>query len=118
MKYICLIYSTPESGPQDGCGFDDMMGEYFALNDELEASGEMIAAEALQEVDTAITVRIRAGEATTMDGPFAETKEVLGGFYLIDCESIDDAVAHAQKIPAVRYGSVEVRPILELPDRP
>ncbi len=117
MKYLCLIYNDPQSPAHDDAVFDDVMKEYFALNDELEAAGRYIAAEALQEVETARTVRTREGETVTTDGPFAETKEVLGGFYLIECDSMEQALAYAEKIPATRHGSVEVRPILELPGR-
>jgi hypothetical protein len=114
MRYLCLIYdeekqmaamAKPES--------DAFMGEYFAFTEGIKKSGHFLAGEALQPVHTATTVRMRNGKLSTTDGPFAETKEQLGGFYLINAKDLNDAVQVAAKIPSARLGSVEVRPIME-----
>jgi hypothetical protein len=108
MKYLCLVYGEEElvrHVPDAEC---------VACNEALQANGQRIAAEALQPVRTATTVRVRDGRATVTDGPFAETKEQLAGFYLIDVPDLDDAIRVAEKIPAARVGSVEIRPVREL----
>jgi hypothetical protein len=89
------------------------MGEYFAFTDGIKASGHYLAGEALQPVETATTVRVRNGKVGTTDGPFAETKEQLGGFYMIEARDLNDAIQVAAKIPSAKIGSVEVRPIVE-----
>ena len=114
MKYLCLIYDDEkvwESMSQ--AESEAYMGEYFAFTDGIRASGQYIAGEALQPVATATTVRIRNGKLSTTDGPFAETREQLGGFYLIEARDLDDAIQVAAKIPAARTGSVEVRPVVD-----
>lgn len=108
MKYLCLVYGEEK----DMAGVND--AECVQCNDSLQRSGHRIAAEALQPVHTATTVRVRNGRVTTTDGPFAETKEQLAGFYLIDASDLDDAIRVASKIPAARVGSVEVRPVRQL----
>ncbi|EPC01564.1 dehydrogenase [Litchfieldella anticariensis FP35 = DSM 16096] len=112
MKYLCLVYSdestlhTLPDSPEDS--------ECLAYAEKVQASGRMIAAEALQSVHTATTVRVRNGETSITDGPFAETKEQLAGFYLVDAEDLNEALRIAEGIPAARVGSVEVRPVREL----
>jgi hypothetical protein len=108
MKYLCLVYleeeklrAVPDSECQD-CG------------NGLRASGVLVAAEALRPIDTATTVRVRSGKVTITDGPFAETKEQLAGFYLIDAADLDQAIQIAAKIPPAREGSIEIRPVREL----
>src|SRR5881409_463109 len=91
---------------------DAFMGEYFAFTEGIRKSGHYVAGEALQPIHTATTVRIRNGKLSTTDGPFAETKEQLGGFYLINARDLNDAIQVASKIPSARLGSVEVRPIM------
>jgi hypothetical protein len=91
-----------------------MMGAYNAFTEEVKSAGAMQAAEALQPTATATTVRVRNGETMITDGPFADTKEQLGGFYLLDCKNLDEAVAYAAKIPGAQAGSIEVRPIWEM----
>ena len=86
----------------------------WRLTSRTKAAGQYIAGEALQPTSTATTVRVRDGKAVTTDGPFAETKEQLGGFYMVEAEDLDVAIALAQKIPGARYGCVEVRPIMEI----
>jgi hypothetical protein len=108
MKYLCLVYLDEkklETVADHECK---------ACGDALRHSGHHIAAEALQSVHTATTVRIRNGKMAVTDGPFAETKEQLAGFYLIDAKDLNEAIQLAAKIPPARVGSVEVRPIREL----
>ena len=90
-----------------------MLGEYFAFTEGIKQSGHYIGGEALQPTQTATSVRVRSGKISTTDGPFAETKEQLGGYYLIDARDLNDALQVAQRIPSVRTGSIEVRPIQE-----
>jgi hypothetical protein len=89
------------------------MGEYFAFTEAIRKSGHYLSGEALQPVQTATTVRIRNGKLSTTDGPFAETKEQLGGYYLINARDLNDAIQVASRIPSAKLGSVEVRPIQE-----
>ena len=111
MKYLCTIYGdesqmgnlTPEQG-------SEMMAAYGAFGEE--AGDAILAGEGLQPTSTATTVRVRDGERMLTDGPFAETKEQLGGFYLLECGSLDEAIELAAKIPGAQSGSVEVRPVM------
>jgi hypothetical protein len=120
MKYLCLIYSDErglDARPESELA--DVVSECLAVSDELRKSGHIIASEALQPVHTATTVRVRNGRLSTTDGPFAETKEQLGGFYLIDARDLNDAIQVAARIPPARWGCVEVRPVWEiLPEAP
>ena len=116
MKYALLIYGAPDAGPQTEEEVMAEMPQWFAYTEELNQAGANLGGEALQMPDTATTVRVRDGERITTDGPFAETKEILGGFYLIDAADLDEALGWAEKIPSAPYGSVEVRPIMEIPD--
>jgi hypothetical protein len=114
MKYLCPIYDEEKKrGVMSKSESDILMGEYFAFTDEIQRSGHYVAGEALQSVQTAATVRVRNGNVSTTDGPFAETKEQLGGYYLINARDLNDAVQVASKIPSARLGSIEVRPIKE-----
>lgn len=112
MKYLCLIYddeqTLAEMPKAESAAF---MGEYFAFTEAIRESGHLIVGEALQPVNTATTVRIRNGRTSTTDGPFAETKEQFGGFYLIEARDLNDAIQVASRIPSARTGSVEVRPV-------
>lgn len=112
MKYLCLVYSDenelhslPDS-PEDS--------ECAAYAEAIAHSGKMLAAEALEPVATATTVRVRAGQTAITDGPFAETKEQLAGFYLVEARDLNEAIRVAAGIPAARVGSVEVRPVRQL----
>ena len=111
MKYLCLVYGEE----QKMAAMSD--GECLAFGEGIRKTGHHLAAEALQPVQTATTVRVRSGKVTVTDGPFAETKEQLAGFYLIDARDLNDAIQVASKIPPARVGSVEVRPIRELEQR-
>ena len=108
MKYLCLVYLDEKklnSVPDSECK---------ACGDTLRTSGHHIAAEALESVHTATTVRVRNGKVSVTDGPFAETKEQLAGFYLVDAKDLNEAIQLASKIPPARVGSIEVRPVREL----
>jgi hypothetical protein len=108
MKYLCLVYleaAKMRAVPDTEC---------MACGNGLRESGLLVAAEALQPIETATTVRVRGGRATITDGPFAETKEQLAGFYLIDAKNLDEALEVAAKIPPAREGSIEVRPVRQL----
>jgi hypothetical protein len=110
MQYVLLIYDTEGAGEREG-----LMQEYFAYTDELEASGKLVASAPLQPTATAQSVRVRAGETSVTDGPYAETKEQLGGYYVIDVDTPEEAAKWAAKIPSARYGAIEVRAIMEIP---
>lgn len=113
MKFLCLVYFEPEAfaalspSEKSNVGRDSM-----AYDQELGRSGHYIVAEALQAVSTARTVRVRGGKAKAIDGPFAETKEHLGGFILIDAANMEEATDIAAKIPLAKLGSIEVRPVM------
>ncbi|MDJ0498868.1 MAG: YciI family protein [Acidimicrobiia bacterium] len=110
MKYALLIYSDPtvEATPEDQA---KVMEEYYKFTASITERGINLGGEALDGIDTATTVRVRNNETLTTDGPFAETKEVLGGFYLIDVADLDEAIAVAAELPGSWHGSVEVRPL-------
>jgi hypothetical protein len=113
MKYLCLIYDDEKKlGAMSQAESDAFMGEYFAYTEGIQKSGHMVAGEALQPVETATTIRVRNGKISTTDGPFAETKEQLGGFYLVEAKDLNEAIQVAAKIPSARTGSVEVRPVV------
>ncbi len=115
MKYLCLVYHderTLTALPKDE--LDSLVSESLALVEDLRRSGRYHAAEALQSVETATTLRVRNGRVSTTDGPFAETKEQLGGFFLIEAHDLNEALQLAGKIPGGRIGSVEVRPVWDL----
>lgn len=116
MKYMLLIYGREEAwtnAEREAC-----FVESTALCGELEAAGQFLAAAPLEAVATATSVRVRDGKRQVTDGPFAETHEQLGGYYLIDVEDLDQALAIAARIPGARKGTVEVRPVHELPNLP
>lgn len=113
MQYMLLIYGAESAEPAPGTPeFDAMMEGYAAFSKEVTDTGAFIAGNALQPSTTATSVRIRDGESIITDGPFAETKETLGGYYLLECKDLDEAMAYAAKIPSAAYGSVEVRPVM------
>ncbi len=118
-QYMLLIYdderrwaemSDAERGP--------IFQEYFALTKELQQVGAYVAGDPLQPTSTATTVRVRDGETLTTDGPFAETKEQLGGYYLIDAKDLNEAIQVASRIPSARFGSIEVRPVVDFSQQP
>ena len=113
MQYMLLIYGDQDGwkslSEEEGA---QIMQAYMQFTQELQESGSMVAGDALQPTETATTVRVRNDETLTTDGPFAETKEQLGGYYIVDVGSIDEALEWAAKIPGSRHGSVEVRPVM------
>ena len=109
MKYVILIYENEAAMPQDDAEFQ----KWFEYTEKLKTAGVLRGGEALQPTSTATTVRKEGGKVLTTDGPFAETKEQLGGFYLIECNDLDEALKWAAEIPSVGRGPVEVRPVME-----
>ncbi len=116
MQYLLLIY-TDESRMKDATPADreTMFIEYRALTESIIKSGNMRGGDALQPTSTATTVRVRNGKTLTTDGPFAETKEQLGGYYLVEAKDLDEATKIAARIPGASQGSIEVRPVMQLP---
>lgn len=113
MKYMMLIYDDPTASPVPGTAeFGKLIEDYGKFGEEVTEAGVMLAGEALNPVTTATTVRVKKGVTTSVDGPFAETKETLGGFYLLDCKDLDEAVAYAAKIPTAKHGSIEIRSLM------
>jgi hypothetical protein len=115
MKYLCLIFLAEKELETLSKGeYDALVREHLDYDEALRKSGHLIVSEALEPVQAATTVRVRHGKLSATDGPFAETKEQLGGFYLIEARDLNEAIQVAGKIPSARLGSVEVRPIREL----
>jgi hypothetical protein len=117
MKYIALLYGDPEvdAGPAPGTPeFIQMLSDYQSATAAMAQAGVLIDSSPLQPPHTATTVRVRDGEMQLSDGPFAEIKEQLGGYYILDCEDLDMALRYAATIPAAKYGWVEVRPIMTM----
>ena len=112
MKYLCLIYDEEQKlGQMSKSDADAFMGEYFAFTEDIRKSGHYLAGEALKPVQTATSVRLRNGKMSTTDGPFAETKEQLGGFYMVEAKDLNEAIQIAARIPSAKTGTVEVRPV-------
>jgi len=111
MQYALTIYGEPRDlSPEEG---QAMTAEYMKVTDEMRAAGAFLAGEGLQPVSTATTVRVPNGERIVTDGPFAETREQLGGFYVLECKDLDEAIGWAAKIPGAKSGCVEVRPVIQ-----
>ncbi|HZI41905.1 MAG TPA: YciI family protein [Gemmatimonadaceae bacterium] len=114
MRYLCLIYENEkqyETMAKDQT--DAVMAEYGAFTQGIKESGHYLGGNALQPTPAATTLRVRNGKVSATDGPFAETKEQLGGYYLIDAKDLNDAIQVASRIPSAKFGSIEVRPIME-----
>jgi hypothetical protein len=115
MRYLLLICTDENAeaaaSPDEG---QAMMAEYMKFGEEMGARGVLTGGERLRPTTDATTVRVRDGEVLTSDGPFAETKEQMGGYYVVDCKDLDEAIEVASKIPGARHGSIEVRPIWEM----
>ena len=119
MKYLCLIYANESEMAVRKEGENRvMMDDYFAFTQDIRKQGKYLAGEALQPTGTATTVRVRSGKLVTSDGPFAETKEQLGGFYLIDAVDLNEAIQIAGRIPGAKTGCVEVRPAVVFASAP
>jgi hypothetical protein len=115
---MLLIYDDPtvwQEMPDNDR--NSMMGEYSGYNEGLRQAGVFVEGAPLESTQTATTVRMRDGKQMITDGPFAETREALGGYYVLECETLDDALAHAGRCPSARFGSIEVRPIMQMPAR-
>ena len=112
-QYMMLLYSE-EADRADQAAREAELPLWFELNESLREAGLLSATGRLHPVSAATTVRVRDGEAELTDGPFAVTKEVLGGYYLLECRDLDEALEQAARIPIARYGSVEVRPVMDL----
>ena len=114
MKYLCLIYDEEKKlFNMSKSEMDALMGEYFAFTRDIEKSGHLLGGNDLQPVASATTVRVRNGKVSTTDGPFAETKEQLGGYYLIEAKDLNEAIQVASRIPSAKLGAIEVRPVQE-----
>ena len=113
MKYMLLIYGDPSLAPKTQAEGEAMHADYGVFTEKIQASGEMQSGDPLQGVDTATSVRVRDTKTLTTDGPFAETKEQLGGFYIVDVPHLDRALELAAQCPGARYGTIEVRPIMD-----
>lgn len=116
MKYLMLIYSDEDAWTDDER--NACMAESTELCHELAGRGQYLSASPLHPVRTATSVRVRNGKRSITDGPFAETHEQLGGYYLLDVENLDEAIEVASRIPGVKRGTVEIRPVFELPNLP
>ncbi len=115
MQYVLLIYgSEAEAKKAPKEAQMKMFGEYKVFTDELKGSGKMTGGAPLESVTTATTVRVQSGKTLRTDGPFAETREQLGGFYMVEAKDLDEAVAIAAKVPGAKYGCIEVRPVMQL----
>ena len=113
MQFMALLYGDPTREPAYGTpDFDAMMQGYFAFNETLKAAGHLVSGEGLQGIETATSLRIKGDKVETMDGPFAETKEHLGGYYVMDVPDLDTALKYAAMIPTAKYGTVEIRPLM------
>jgi hypothetical protein len=116
MKYMLLVYMDEKAMSDDERA--RCYVESAELAQDLDRNGKYIAAAPLHSVSTATTVQVRSGKRLVTDGPFAETREQLGGYYLVDAADLDEAMAIAEQIPGARYGTIEIRPLLEIPGLP
>ena len=118
MRYLCLIYEDEKAWQNmSEADMQKGMAEYNAFTENIKQNGNYVGGEALQPTNTAKSVRVRNGKLSTTDGPYVETKEQLGGYYLIKAKDLNDAVQVASRIPGAKHGTVEVRPIMEF-DQP
>ena len=111
MKYMLLMYADESKAPKTPEAYQAAAQAWYAYGKEVEAVGVLLSNNGLASVTGATTVRVRDGKTLTTDGPFAETHEQLGGYYLFDCKDLDEAIGWAAKIPSAKYGSIEVRPV-------
>ena len=116
-KYMLLLYAD-EPSPQEQEEREAEMPRWIEFTESLRDAGVLLGSNRLHPVDVATTLRVRGGETEIVDGPFAMTKEFLGGYYMLECADLNEALAHAARVPLARYGSVEVRPIAEFPPAP
>ncbi|MBU3005117.1 YciI family protein [Paraglaciecola arctica] len=109
MQFLALIYAGED---QDDVDMETLIAQYQVFEEQLDTAGIMHGGNALEPISTATSVRVRNGQSKVIDGPFAETKEQLGGYYLLECKDLDEALEWAAKIPSARYGTIEVRPVM------
>lgn len=115
MQYLLLIHSALDADPHPGTPeFDKLLGEHYQVMQAMQAAGVFVGGNALHPTATATSMRVRDGKRETMDGPYAVTKEALGGYYLIDCPDLDAALDWAARIPEAQWGTIEVRPVMML----
>jgi hypothetical protein len=115
MQYLCLIYDDEKQWQKlPPAETEKIMGEFHAFTESVKKTGNYLGGNALQPTHAATTVRVRQGKLATTDGPFAETKEQLGGYYLLQARDLNEAIQLASRIPSARVGSIEVRPVMEL----
>ncbi|HVU02493.1 MAG TPA: YciI family protein [Polyangiaceae bacterium] len=112
MQYLMMIYENEKERAPKTSGQAEMMAAYKEFTDSIVKSGHMKGGNALQPTSTATTVRVRDGKTLTTDGPFAETREQLGGYYLVEAKDLDEAIKIAARIPSSKWGSIEVRPVM------
>ena len=113
MQYMCLIYDDEQAWANlDEATRGEVLQAYWAFTEKAKEAGVLVAGDALKPTSTATTVRVRDARTLTTDGPFAETKEQLGGYYLLECKDLDEALQWAAQIPSAKFGSVEVRPVM------
>ena len=116
MKYLLLIHDEEKSwGKLSEADRTQMLSEYRQFSESLKAAGQYISGSQLQPTSTATSVRVRNGKRMVTDGPFAETKEQLGGYYLVEAKDLDEAIGLAARIPSARFGTIEVRPLVQAP---
>ena len=116
MRYMLLIYTRESDWTSlSDQGRGELFGEYMAFTEQIRKSGHYVAGDGLEATSTATTVRVRNGQTVSTDGPFAETREQLGGYYLVKARDLDEATALAARIPGARTGSIEIRPVMEMP---
>ena len=114
MKYMLLIYTDSANAPSYGTPeFDNMISGYFAANEQMKNDGVLCGGEGLQGIETATSLRIKSNKVETMDGPFAETREDLGGYYVVNVSDLDEALKYAALIPSAHFGTIEVRPLMD-----
>jgi len=116
MRYMLLIYTRESDWTSlSDQGRGELFGEYMAFTEQIRKSGHYVAGDGLEATSTATTVRVRNGQTVSTDGPFAETREQLGGYYMVKARDLDEATALAARIPGARTGSIEIRPVMEMP---
>jgi hypothetical protein len=113
-KYMLLLYSPPPESPAEAEQRESELPLWVEFNDGLRDAGLLVGSDRLHDAGSATTVRVRAGDTEVVDGPFAVTKEYLAGYYILECADLDAALKQAARVPLARYGSVEVRPIMDL----
>jgi hypothetical protein len=119
MKYMLLLYGAAEAGPApETAEFGEMLAEYGHATERMRSDGVLLDSSPLQPPSAATTVTVRQGQTQITDGPFAEIKEMLGGYYLIESDDLDQALRYAATIPAAKYGKVEVRPLMQMGGAP